>query len=162
MTSREPHTSGPVRVAFVCLGNICRSPTAEAVFRQLVRERGLEDSFSIESRGTGDWHVGEPPDPRSAEAAAANGVTLAGVAQQLTRAESDAFDHYVCMDRDNVRGVMALGVDPQRISLLRDYDPEAESPDVPDPYYGGENGFQDVFDIVRRGCDGLLRAVMEP
>lgn len=152
----------PTRLVFVCMGNICRSPTAEAVFLHLARERGQLDGMQVESAGTDAWHVGEPPDARSAEAAAQHGVTLAGSAQQLTRRDQQRFDLFVCMDRDNAAGVHALGVDPERIVLLRDFDADADGPDVPDPYYGGEDGFERVFRIIHAGCAGLLDHLAAP
>lgn len=149
-----------VRVCFVCLGNICRSPTAEGIFRRLVRDAGLEGRVAIDSAGTGDWHVGEAPDARATAAAAARGVTLGGKAQQFTSAHFDRYDVVVAMDRDNRRNLERLArgeTDRAKIHLLRSFDAtSAGEPDVPDPYYGGIDGFAQVFAICERGCDGLL------
>lgn len=123
---------------------------------RLAEERGLRDGLLIESRGTGDWHVGEPPDARAADTAARNGVELFGCSQQLTPADLKKFDLFVCMDRDNVAGVRKLGAPADRIVLLRDFEPDADSPDVPDPYFGEGDGFQRVYRIIERGCAGLL------
>jgi protein-tyrosine phosphatase len=153
------------RILFVCMGNICRSPTAEGVMRSLVREAGLEDEFVIDSAGTGNWHVGDPPDRRAAQAARARGVTLEGAARQLTAADFDDYDLLLAMDRENLRGIRALAPDQEAASkarLLREFDPaSAGAPDldVPDPYYGGPQGFEIVLDQVEAACRGLLAAL---
>jgi protein-tyrosine phosphatase len=157
--------SAPIRVLFVCLGNICRSPLAESLFRHLVRERGVEDRFILDSAGTSGYHAGDPPDTRSVATARARGVTVEGRSRQISPADLRTFDRVVVMDRENLAAVEALsrrsGGDA-RIHLLRDWDPEAPGDDVPDPYYGGPRGFDDVHDIVERACrallDDLLRA----
>lgn len=149
-----------VRILFVCLGNICRSPTAEAVMRGLVAERGLESEIEVASAGTGDWHVGYPPDERSVVAAAERGVELTGEARQVASGDFDAFDLMIAMDRQNERDILALArtdKDREKVRLLRSYaDGEL---DVPDPYYGGEDGFADVVEIVERSCRALLDEV---
>ena len=150
-----------MRVLFVCLGNICRSPTAEGVMRSLVAEAGLEGEIEVESAGTGDWHVGHPPDERALSAAAARGITLEGVARQVTAGDFEAFDLIVAMDRANRDDLVALAPDAEareRVRLLREYAGESER-DVPDPYYGGEDGFADVVEIVERSCAALLDAL---
>ncbi len=154
----------PTRIVFICLGNICRSPTAEAVFLRLARERGVLDGMTIESRGTGDWHVGEAPDPRARAAARRHGVELRGTARQLSRDDLARFDLFVCMDRRNAADVRTLGGERERIVLLRDFDPQAESPDVPDPYFGEdeEAGFAHVYAIIERSCAGLLAHLEKP
>jgi protein-tyrosine phosphatase len=147
----------PTGVLFVCLGNICRSPTAEAVFRVVVARAGLEGRFHIDSAGTGDWHVGEAPDARMQRAAAARDYPLAGRARQVEPGDFERFEQLLAMDAANLRELRrrapeaALG----RIRLLRDYDPEGGG-DVPDPYYGGAEGFDTVVTIVERSCRGLL------
>jgi low molecular weight protein-tyrosine phosphatase len=146
-------------ILFVCLGNICRSPLAEGVFRHLVEERGLADRFHVDSAGTGDWHVGQPPDPRSTAVAAAHGVVLTGLGRQVSAPDLDHFDHIVAMDRDNLHDLERLADahgGPAQLHLLRDFDPGADHPDVPDPYYGGPGGFERVYAMVRRSCEGLL------
>jgi protein-tyrosine phosphatase len=149
-----------MRILFVCMGNICRSPTAEGVMRSLVSEAGLEDRIEIESAGTGGWHAGEPPDARATEAAHRRGVTLAGAARQVLPEDFEAFDLIIAMDRENLRGLLAVAPDGEaaaKVRLLREFDPEASGDlDVPDPYYGGERGFETVLDQVQAACRGLL------
>ncbi len=153
-----------VSVLFVCLGNICRSPLAEGVLRHLGEEDGLD--LRVDSAGTGAWHVGEPPDPRSVEVAARNGITLEGRARRLEPDDLDDFDYVIAMDRSNLAHIEALrGRRGGRASihLLREFDPEAGDGDreVPDPYYGGPRGFDTVFDMVHRSCVALLRRIDE-
>ena len=151
----------PTRILFVCLGNICRSPTGEAVMRGLVAEAGLESEIEVESAGTGHWHLGHPPDPRSVDAAAARGVELTGTARQVTAADFEAFDMLVAMDRSNRDDLLALAPDEESrslVRLLRESGDGAEL-DVPDPYYGGEDGFAEVVEIVERNCAALLREI---
>jgi protein-tyrosine phosphatase len=150
------------RVLFVCLGNICRSPVAENVFRHLVEEAGLDHEFEIDSAGTGSWHVGERPDRRAASVALARGIELRGYARQVTVEDLSTYDHVIAMDRDNLRELQRLaraGVATARIELLRAYDPERDGDDVPDPYYGGASGFENVFEIVSRSCRSLLASL---
>ncbi len=126
--------------------------------RHHVAEAGREEEIAVESAGTGDWHVGHPPDARSAAAARERGIELVGVARQVTRADFDDYDLIVAMDRANERDLRALG-DPSKVVLLRSYDPEAVAAgelDVPDPYYGGDDGFEHVLDVVDRAARGLL------
>ncbi|HUF75513.1 MAG TPA: low molecular weight protein-tyrosine-phosphatase [Longimicrobiales bacterium] len=152
------------RVLFVCLGNICRSPVAENVFRHLVEEAGLAEEFEIDSAGTGSWHVGESPDQRSASVARARGIELDGRARQVTAEDLSTYDHVIAMDRDNLRELQRLArgsAATARIELLRAYDPERDADDVPDPYYGGARGFENVFDIVSRSCRNLLASLSE-
>ncbi|MDP2710491.1 MAG: low molecular weight protein-tyrosine-phosphatase [Solirubrobacteraceae bacterium] len=149
------------RVLFVCLGNICRSPTAEGVMRGLVADAGLSDRIEIDSAGTGGWHVGASPDPRSVAAAAARGIVLAGAARKVRRADFDAFDLLVALDGANARDLRRLAPDDEaaaKVRLLREFDRAAGGGDldVPDPYYGGEDGFGHVLDLVDAACRGLL------
>jgi protein-tyrosine phosphatase len=142
-----------VRILFVCMGNICRSPTAEGVMRHLLAQRGLENEIEVQSAGTGGWHAGSPPDARSARAAAARGITLEGAARQVTRADFHDFDLLVAMDRDNLRDLFAIappGTEHKVRMLL------ADNRDVPDPYYGGPRGFDNVLDLVEAACEQLL------
>jgi protein-tyrosine phosphatase len=143
------------RVLFVCLGNICRSPTAEGVMRRLVRERGLEDEIEIDSAGTGGWHVGSPPDARATEAAARRGTELSGAARRFDpRRDFDRFDLILAMDAENHRDLLALAPDDEARSKVRMF--RAGDLDVPDPYYGGEDGFEEVLDLVEEAARGLL------
>jgi len=150
----------PVRLSFVCLGNICRSPTAEAVMRHLVKQEGLEQKVLLDSAGLGDWHVGEARDSRSQAVGRRRGVPLEGVARQFKASDFARFDYVLAMDRQNRNGLLALAPDDQsraKVRLLRSFDP-ASPPDaeVPDPYYGGAHGFDHVFDICEAACAGLL------
>ena len=155
-------SSTPIRLSFVCLGNICRSPTAEAVMRHLVREAGLEDRIRIDSAGTGDWHVGEPRDRRSIEVGRRLGMPLSGTARQFQPSDFARFDYVLAMDRQNLAALERLAPDPAaraKIHLLRAFEPEpvAHDDEVPDPYYGGADGFDRVIDICTRACRGLLQ-----
>ncbi|MCA9649102.1 MAG: low molecular weight phosphotyrosine protein phosphatase [Myxococcales bacterium] len=148
------------RVCFVCLGNICRSPTAEGVFRHLVEEAGLSGAFEIDSAGTAAYHAGESPDRRSAATARRRGVPLGGRARQFVREDFGRFDHVLAMDRANLEALRRLAPSEKaraKVRLLRDHDPRAPAEaEVPDPYYGGPDGFDDVFDICMAACRGLL------
>lgn len=151
-----------MRILFVCLGNICRSPTAEGVMRALAAERDLP--IEVDSAGTGSWHVGAPPDPRSAQAAQARGIVLEGAARQVAPEDFTAFNMVLAMDSENLRNLEAMRpVDATaELALLRAYDPAgAGDLDVPDPYYGGESGFDDVVDLVDAACRGLLDQLRE-
>jgi protein-tyrosine phosphatase len=145
------------RVLFVCLGNICRSPTAEATMRALVREAGLEDEIEVASAGTGRWHLGDPPDSRSAAAAARRGIELSGEARLVTDADFDEFDVLVAMDFANRDDLQRLAPDDEarrKVRML--HDASGEEIEVPDPYYGGGDGFDLVLDVVAEGCRILL------
>jgi len=146
------------RVLFVCLGNICRSPAAEGVFRHLVAAAGLADEFAIDSAGTGAWHSGEPADHRMRKAASTRGITLSSIARQVTSSDFDNFDWILAMDASNLQDLRRLSrASPRaRVRLFRDFDPDAPGTDVPDPYYGGPEGFADVIDIVTRTSAALL------
>lgn len=141
-----------IRVLFVCLGNICRSPTAEGVFARLVVGR----DFEVDSAGTGAWHVGEPPDARAQRAALAQGVDLSGQrARQVVAGDFERFDHIIAMDTANLgalRRMRPVG-SKARVARLLEFDPKARSLNVPDPYY--EDGFDRVFQMVERACRGL-------
>ena len=156
-----------MRVLFVCLGNICRSPTAEGAMRALVREEGLQDSIELDSAGTGNWHVGSPPDPRAIAAARARGVALEGFARTVRREDFDDFDLVLAMDRSNMRELRRLAPGGQalaKVRLLREFDPAsagAEDLDVPDPYHGAAGGFDEVLDLVQAACRGLLEQIRE-
>jgi len=144
-------------VCFVCLGNICRSPTAEAVFEHLVADAGLAHEIEVESAGTGDWHVGEGADPRAVGAAESRGYRLDGQAQCFSAEDFDRFDLIVAMDASNRGDLVALapGSDAaEKVVLLRDFDPDGRG-DVPDPYFG-DHGFDQVLDLIESSCRGLL------
>lgn len=155
----------PVRILFVCLGNICRSPTAEGVMRALVSEAGLEAEIVLDSAGTGEWHVGDAPDRRAAAAARKRGIALDGAARTVRRADFETFDLLLAMDRANLRALEQLAPDSQareKVHLLREFDPEGAGErdlDVPDPYYGAAGGFEEVLDLVQAACRGLLSQI---
>jgi protein-tyrosine phosphatase len=143
------------------MGNICRSPTAEGVMRHVLREAGLEEAVVVDSAGTGDWHVGHPPDRRATTAASARGITLDGAARQVTTEDFETFDLLLCADRDNLEALRALAPagTEDKLRLLREFDSNsagAPDLDVPDPYYGGVDGFGHVLDLVEASCRGLL------
>jgi protein-tyrosine phosphatase len=160
----------PIRVLFVCLGNICRSPLAEGVFLHLAEQAGVAGRFEVDSAGTGDWHVGEAPDPRSAEVARKHGVELPSRARQVTRADFERFDYIVAMDRENLWDLERMaratpgGRARAKIHLLRVDDPDRapgdDRHDVPDPYYGGASGFEHVYQMVHRSAHALLRRLL--
>jgi protein-tyrosine phosphatase len=151
-----------VSVCFVCLGNICRSPTAEGVFRSLVAEAGLDAVIAIDSAGTAGYHAGEPPDARARSAAARRGITVDGRARQFLATDFDEFDYVLAMDRSNLAELEELRSERARarLSLLRAFDATApEHAAVPDPYYGGADGFDEVLDQCLRACKGLLEHI---
>jgi protein-tyrosine phosphatase len=153
----------PVRVLFVCMGNICRSPVAEAVFRHQVRERGLEARFEIDSAGTSGYHDGSPPDRRSTETAFRRGIALTGRSRRVTADDLRTFDYVIAMDGDNereLRQLFAASGGTSRVHRLREWDPRPDAGDVPDPYYGGARGFDDVHDIVERASAAFLDHVV--
>lgn len=147
------------RLLFVCLGNICRSPIAEGVFTHIAAEAGLGRTLLVDSAGTGAWHVGNPPDPRARAAAAARGISISHLrARQVTREDFSDFDLILAMDRDNLKTLrrFAGGDLGDRVKLFLDYAPEAGLSEVPDPYYGGPQGFEEVLDLVEAASRGLL------
>ncbi|WP_434648558.1 low molecular weight protein-tyrosine-phosphatase [Pseudomonas sp. D1-2] len=147
-----------MRVLFVCLGNICRSPTAEGILRHKLREAGLQEQVEVASAGTGDWHVGKAPDKRSMAAALRRGYDLSAQrARQVTRADFATYDLILAMDSSNLRNLKVLQPADARAELdlfLRRY--EAELDEVPDPYYDGEQGFEQVLDLIERATDRLV------
>ncbi len=155
-----------MRILFVCLGNICRSPTAEGAMRALVRDAGLEDEIELDSAGTGGWHVGGAPDERASAAAALRGIALEGAARRVRDDDFDDFDLILAMDSANLDELRRLAGGERsrraRVRLLREFDPAsagAEDLDVPDPYYGAGDGFELVLDHVQAACAGLLAHV---
>jgi protein-tyrosine phosphatase len=155
-----------MRILFVCLGNICRSPTAEGVMRELILREGLAEEFELDSAGTGGWHVGSAPDERATAAAARRGIVLEGAARRVRDEDFDEFDLILAMDSSNFDDLRAFaGEDPSRraqVRLLREFDAasaELGELDVPDPYYGAGDGFEHVLDLVQAACAGLLAQI---
>lgn len=150
---------------FVCLGNICRSPLAEGVFRKIVREHGLEDRFEIRSSGTGDWHVGEAADRRMRDTARRFRIDLEShVGAQLQARDLEQFDYIFVMDKSNLHDVLFLDRQDRfsgKVRLFREFDPEPGDYQVPDPYYGGAEGFQNVYAMVERTARMLLHRLIE-
>lgn len=149
----------PQRLLFVCLGNICRSPAAEGVFLHQIALAGLEEAFQVDSAGTGGWHVGKPADPRMQAAAARRGIVLLSRARQIQREDLLRFDHILTMDEENLVDVQALarGIQPRAsITPITRYCQRFRHRAVPDPYYGGAEGFEQVLDLLEDACTGLL------
>lgn len=149
----------PFKICFVCLGNICRSPTAEGIFRHLVRERDLEHYFDIDSAGTSAYHIGETPNSKSRQVARQHGVKLNSRARQFEFTDLEHYDLVLAMDRQNLRNVQNLDRKNRfedRIKLMRSFDPQPDDGEVPDPYYGGMQGFENVFQVLKRSCETLL------
>ena len=156
-------TGGPVRICFVCLGNICRSPTAEGVFRHLVAEAGLAAHFEIDSAGTAGYHTGEPPDRRARAAGKRAGIVVDGAARQFGAADFARFDLVIAMDSSNLSELRKFprAVEAEsKLRLLRSFDPAApaDAP-VPDPYYGEDAGFDQVLELCRTACQHLLAEI---
>jgi protein-tyrosine phosphatase len=153
----------PTRILFVCTGNICRSPSAEAVAARIAEEAGLGSRFAFDSAGTGRWHVGDPPDPRAIEAAARRGYELHHLrARQVDAGDFDRFDLILAMDRGHHRQLLALCPDGKadRLRLFMEFAPSGSGGvDVPDPYYGDEAGFETMLDMIEDGSRGLIDAL---
>jgi protein-tyrosine phosphatase len=142
------------------MGNICRSPAGENVLRHLVKSRGLESRYKIDSAGTMGYHIGEPPDPRMAEAARKRGIGFSGRARQFCATDFRDFDLIVTMDESNRRGVLQLALDSADVVKVRpfcSFVTRHSDKEVPDPYYGGPDGFDHVMDLMEDGCEGILR-----
>lgn len=148
------------KIVFVCLGNICRSPTAEGVFLNLLKQENLEGQFFIDSAGTSGWHIGEAADPRSRNTAKRFGFDLLSRSRKLTADDLEHFDYIIAMDKSNYHNIISLSTTEKhrtKVFLFRDFDPDSPpNSDVPDPYYGGSEGFQTVFDICFAASRGLL------
>ena len=153
------HRTDKLRVLMVCLGNICRSPTAEAMLRQKVHAAGLDDRIEVDSAGTADYHVDSPPDRRAVAHGQRRGLMMQQLrGRQVQRADFDRFDHVLAMDEDNLADLLRLRPAGARakVALLMSFAPEAGEREVPDPYYGGAEGFERVLDLVDAACEGLL------
>lgn len=158
-------TDRPVRVLFVCTGNICRSPSAEGFFRALVEREGLAGVIETDSAGTGNWHVGDPPDRRSQAAARRRGVELSGLkARKVELADFRRFDLIIAMDQGHLtalRRMVPAEQSPEVVTLFLSYLDSPPMLDVPDPYYGGETGFEYVLDLIENGCAALLKHICQ-
>ncbi len=151
-----------IRVLFVCLGNICRSPTAEGVFRKLVQEQGLHERIEIDSAGTHAYHIGHPPDARAQEAARQRGVDLSGLrGRQALPSDIERYDYVLAMDRENYENLLDICPDgyAHKVRLFMEFAPDRPEREVPDPYFGGTAGFDRVLDMIEEASAGLLEDI---
>jgi protein-tyrosine phosphatase len=148
-----------VRVLFVCLGNICRSPLAAAIFSDKVHKNGMEKWIEVDSCGTSDYHIGDDADPRTKANASANGISIAHCVRQLTKEDLRNFDFIFAMDRNNFQNIRKVSDSGSldKIKMMRDFDPISKGGEVPDPYHGNEKNFQEVFGILDRSTSGFIQ-----
>ena len=149
------------KILFVCLGNICRSPAAEGIFKQRIKERDIENLFFVDSAGTGGWHVGNLADSRMRQTALSRGIELTSRSRQIEENDLYEFDHILVMDKDNLNAVKSLIQDKfdfinSKIKLILSYSKDSQLDEVPDPYYGGQNGFDKVLDLLENAIDCLI------
>ncbi|MFN4082209.1 MAG: low molecular weight protein-tyrosine-phosphatase [Bacteroidia bacterium] len=147
-----------MKILFVCLGNICRSPLAEAIFNDLLEKKGLTEKYLCDSAGTASYHIGKQPDNRTIEVAEKNNVPINHRARQFTKTDFNNFDLIIAMDRNNLRDIDMLkpyGV-KAKVKLMRNFDNQLEQMDVPDPYYGNMNDFNEVYEILKTCCENLI------
>ncbi len=154
------------KILFVCLGNICRSPAAEGIFNQKIKERDLENFFVVDSAGTGSWHVGNLPDQRMRTSALSRGIELTSRARQIEANDLYEFDHILVMDKDNLNAVKSLIKDDMhpinlKIKLILSYSKKSKLDEVPDPYYGGQNGFEKVLDLLNDAIEEFIESVID-
>ena len=154
------------KILFVCLGNICRSPAAEGIFNHKIKERDLEKLFVVDSAGTGSWHVGNLPDKRMRATALSRGIELTSRSRKIDESDLYEFDHILVMDNDNLEAVKSLIKDHKnpinsKIKLILSYSKNSQLDEVPDPYYGGQNGFDKVIDLLDDAMDGLIDSLID-
>lgn len=155
-----------MKVLFVCLGNICRSPSADGILRKKLAEQGLAEKVTVDSSGTGDWHIGKAPDPRSQDAAAERGYDLSMLrARQVTANDFNEFDYVLAMDESNIANMQAFkpagAVRTEPELFLQRFGSHPEYTEVPDPYYGAEQGFETVLDLIEAACDNLIQDIKQ-
>ena len=153
------------KILFVCLGNICRSPAAEGIFKKKIKDRDLEHLFVVDSAGTGGWHVGNLADPRMRQTALSRGIELTSRSRQIEENDLDEFDHILVMDKENFKAVKSLVKDQfnpinSKIKLILSFSKDSQLDEVPDPYYGGQNGFDNVLDLLDVAIDGLIDSLI--
>ena len=154
------------KILFVCLGNICRSPAAEGIFNQKIKERDLEKLFVVDSAGTGSWHVGNLPDKRMRATALSRGIELTSRSRQIEENDLYEFDQILVMDKDNLEAVKSLIKDDKnsvnsKVKLILNYSKKSQLDEVPDPYYGGQNGFEQVLDLLNDAIDELIDSLID-
>ena len=154
------------KILFVCLGNICRSPAAEGIFKKNIKERDLENLFVVDSAGTGGWHVGNLADRRMREAALSRGIELTSRSRKIDDNDLYEFDHILVMDKDNLNAVKSLIKDDMhsinsKIKLILNFSKKVQLDEVPDPYYGGQNGFEKVLDLLDNAIDELINSLID-
>ena len=154
------------KILFVCLGNICRSPAAEGIFKKKIKDRNVDNLFIVDSAGTGGWHVGNLADPRMRETALSRGIELTSRSRKIEESDLYEFDHILVMDNDNLDAVKSLIKDHKnpvnsKIKLILSYSKNSQLEEVPDPYYGGQNGFDKVIDLLDDAMDGLIDSLMD-
>lgn len=151
-----------INVEFVCLGNICRSPLAEAIFQNKINQLQLQKAIQCDSSGTGAYHIGANPDPRSIKIAHEHHVPIAHKGRQFGKEDGKRSTYILAMDANNYRNIIhALAYKHEGLFLMRDFDPKAKGADVPDPYYGGEDGFKNVYEMLDRSIDGFLAFIIK-
>ena len=154
------------KILFVCLGNICRSPAAEGIFKKKIKDRELDNLFVVDSAGTGGWHVGNLADRRMREAALSRGIELTSRSRKIDHNDLYEFDHILVMDKDNLNAVKSLIKDNtypinSKIKLILSYSKKSQLDEVPDPYYGGQNGFENVLDLLDDAIDELIDSLID-